>query len=488
MPTILVGCAWLGMSLATTLYISWLDGQHQEIMRENVTSIWTAAEMQHALWELQVAVVTSSRVTSPGDLSLGSPASIAEDFRSALSHARLAAITPEERQILAEIDEKFAQYWRELEQSRAAQTTPMSADKSAGLAAEISGLCDKLRLINQRLIEYRTTEHRKWGSRVGSARMILTVLGPLIGVWLGYRAANRLRRRLAAIHVTLKGAALDLGEVVVEPAASGNLDAIDEQVRHVADRLHNVLDELQGARQEVVRNERLAAVGQLAAGVAHEIRNPLTSVKLLVQTTARKAATEGFRPEQLAVVQDEIARMENTIQSLLDFAKPAASQRVPCELGETLRRAVNLVQGRAEQQQIVIKLPELRPLQVTCDPEQLHQVFVNLLLNGMDAMPDGGKLTIEIRRFGSPAAPTCEVSIVDEGSGIPAQLLDHVFEPFVSTKSRGTGLGLAISRRLVEEHGGRLSAANRAGSGAEFTVRLPCEAEVESEVEERSPA
>lgn len=216
----------------------------------------------------------------------------------------------------------------------------------------------------------------------------------------------------------------------------------------------------------------------MAAGVAHELRNPLTAVKLLVQTVAHKAAVGGFRPEHFTVIQDEISRMENTIQSLLDFAKPAASRRVPCSLGDLMQRAVNLVRGRADQHRVRIVLPEDRRVTVNCDPEQLHQVFVNLLLNGMDAMPQGGTLVIALRVQSGVDGDWCDVAVMDEGSGIPAELLDHIFEPFVTTKSHGTGLGLAISRRLVEEHGGYLSAANRPDHGAEFTMRLPCLAEV----------
>lgn len=477
MPTILVGIAWLGLSSATTAYISWLDRRHQDVMNENVTSIRAAAQMQHALWALQVSAVTSAISQETSSLAPGTSA--ADDFRAALAVTRAAAYIRKEQLVVLEIREKFDQYLQELQRSHAAQATPMRSDETAAMAANIANLCDRLRFINEELIENRAAEYRRWSGRVGGTRLLLMVLGPLIGVWLGYRVTSRLRQRLAAIHVTLEGAAGELGQVVVEPtAADGSLDAIDRQVREVAGRLHQVLSELEGARREAIRNDRLAAVGQLAAGVAHELRNPLTAVKLLVQTAAHKAAMDGSQQEQLVVVQDEIARMEGTIQSLLDFARPSAARRVPCDLRDSLRRAVNLVQGRAIQEGVRMVLPTGdEPLWVTCDPEHLHQVFVNLLLNGMDAMPDGGELTTELRRreAGPHDAAVCEVTVSDQGAGIPANLLDHVFDPFVTTKLRGTGLGLAISRRLVEEHGGSLTVVNLPEKGAMFTVRLPCE-------------
>lgn len=486
MPTLLVGLAWLTVSSATTVYISWLDRRHQAILNENVASIQAAAVMQHCLWELDTATpATAAAASSPSAVSPSAqPADVIAEFQAALEQASLSAHRTEEEQIVAKIEESFAGYLRErLSPTDSGDRSP-PADTAAALADEIADQCDQLRRFNQELIEQRTVEHLVWSNAYRNTRLLLNLLGPLIGVWLGYRVASRLRQRLAAIHVRLEGAVGELGQVLVEPSVpDGNLDAIDRQVRDVATRLHEVLEELASVKQAASRNERLAAVGHLAAGVAHELRNPLTAVKLLVQTTAQKAATNGSSLPQLAVVQDEIGRMENTIQSLLDFARPTATQRIRCDLRQTLRQALNLVQGRAEQEKIcVVFRDEPRPLWITCDPEKLHQVFVNLLLNGMDAMPEGGELTIETRRREieprgeTAAAIACEVIVGDQGEGIPAELLDRIFEPFVTGKARGIGLGLAISRRLVEEHGGSLTAANRSGRGAEFTVRLPCEA------------
>lgn len=477
LPTVLTGIAWLSLSSATTAYISWLDRWHQGIISENVGSILAAAEMQHALWEMQLAAITAAAL--PLKDSQQPPASSgAGNFRVALARASSAAFTSEGVQLITAIQDKFRQYVQVLEHSRSPANRLVPAEEAARLAAEVAHLCDELAVINQRMIEQRTVERRSWSDKIVVTRLVVALLGPLLGVWLGYRMASRVQRRLNAIHVTLEGAASEFGQVLVEPRAKGgNFDAIDRQVRKVAGRLHQVLSDLADARREVHRNERLAAVGQLAAGVAHELRNPLTAVKLLVQTSAQKAPANGLEPERLAVVQEEIARMENTIQSLLDFARPSDPQRGVCDLQESLRRAVNLVQGRAHQENIRIALPEDRvPFWTMCDSEQVHQVFVNLLMNGIDAMPQGGTLTIAMQRItrGPENAPACEVAFMDAGAGIPAHLLDRIFEPFVTTKTRGTGLGLAISRRLVEEHGGRLTAANRAEKGAQFIVTLPC--------------
>jgi signal transduction histidine kinase len=242
-------------------------------------------------------------------------------------------------------------------------------------------------------------------------------------------------------------------------------------------RIKGVVERLQQARRETMLADRLAAVGEMAAGVAHELRNPLTSVKLLMQTAADGPPGHALSDEHIHVVLEQIVRMESTIQGLLDFARPPQMQRVCHDLRDTLRRALNLVEGHAKQQEVVVceDCPS-GPVPVDGDPEQLHQVFVNLLLNGVESMPDGGELKVAVQRDDSTDA-VCRVVFADSGAGIPQPIMERMFEPFVTNKERGTGLGLAISRRIVEQHGGKLTAANREGAGAVFTVELPLRTE-----------
>ena len=203
----------------------------------------------------------------------------------------------------------------------------------------------------------------------------------------------------------------------------------------------------------------------------------LTSVKLLIQTAAQRQPQHGLAGRQLQVVQQEIARMESTIQGLLDFARPPDLHRVAHDLRTTVRRALNLVEGRAKQQNVAIveKVPNA-PVIVDGDPEQLHQIFVNLLLNGIEAMPQGGSLAVAVETDDA-VRRVCRVSVSDSGDGIPQPILDRIFEPFATSKEHGTGLGLAISHRIAKEHGGVLLAANRTEGGAVFTLELPLSTE-----------
>ena len=234
-----------------------------------------------------------------------------------------------------------------------------------------------------------------------------------------------------------------------------------------------VMEELQQTRRQAMSAERLAAVGELAAGVAHELRNPLTSVKLLIQTAVQRRPQTALSGKQLQVVEQEIARMENTIQGLLDFARPPHLHRVRHDVRTTIRRAINLIEGRAHHQNVAVveHLPDTAVV-VDGDPEQIHQILVNLLLNGTEAMPQGGSLTVSLQPS-DKCGRVCRISVSDTGSGVARSVLDRIFEPFVTSKEHGTGLGLAISHRIAQEHGGGLLVANRAEGGATFTLELP---------------
>jgi signal transduction histidine kinase len=250
------------------------------------------------------------------------------------------------------------------------------------------------------------------------------------------------------------------------------LTSIQKQVELVVDRLRKSGEELQTARQEALHAERLAAIGGLAAGVAHELRNPLTSVKLLLQHAATRGGDAMVAAPKISLILDEIERMETTIQGLLDFSRPVQPQRKPHDVRRTVERALHLVAGRAQKQAVSMETDlGHEPLLVNGDAQQLHQVFVNLLINAIEAMPGGGTLLISTAP--GPDAKRFTIEISDSGEGVPPDLLPRLFEPFASAKERGTGLGLAVSRRILQEHGGSINVRPRSPRGSVFSVTLP---------------
>jgi signal transduction histidine kinase len=268
---------------------------------------------------------------------------------------------------------------------------------------------------------------------------------------------------------------LDQTVASVTLPADGDLQRLDRQLEHVVQRVGEAAEKLQRHQREMLRAEQLSAVGQLAASVAHEVRNPLTSIKMLVEAAHRPRQRKPLSDEDLEVIYREVGRLEQTVQSFLDFARPPAPKRSACDLCDLVNQAVDLVRARARQQGVIIDVqrPD-EPVPVDVDPSQVTTVLVNIFLNALDAMPTGGRLDVALTvwRDGQLA-----LTVADTGVGITPAMADRLFTPFASGKPTGTGLGLSISKRIVEEHGGRITATNRPEGGACFTVVLPALAE-----------
>ena len=232
----------------------------------------------------------------------------------------------------------------------------------ARFAHTIADSCKNLLKVHEGLIAQATAQRSRLRVAFDQVMIVLWIAGPAVGIIWGLWVARGLRRSISQISITLKDAAgglqHEVGRVEVHP--SDDLPALQQQVQLVSSRIKEVVDQLQQARRETMLADRLAAVGEMAAGVAHELRNPLTSVKLLIQTAADGPHDHALSDEHIHVVLEQIVRMESTIQGLLDFARPPQMQVVRHDLRDTLRRALNLVEGHAKQQEVVVceDLPE----------------------------------------------------------------------------------------------------------------------------------
>jgi len=219
----------------------------------------------------------------------------------------------------------------------------------------------------------------------------------------------------------------------------------------------------------LLQNERLAAVGEAVAHVAHELKNPLMIIGGFT-SQIRNAVRDKKILTKLDMILDEVARLERLVLELGDFTKEYRLLYRPADINSVLRDVVK-VMGAAHPAGKYTIIANLDPAleEISCDPDKLKQVFLNIFSNGMEAMADGGVITVNSE--GRPDG--VEVRISDQGPGIPEKELQHIFEPFYTTRERGSGLGLAISYKIVRAHGGELTAARRPGGGAMFTVQLP---------------
>jgi len=332
--------------------------------------------------------------------------------------------------------------------------------------------CEELVEASRNRMQETVKESDRVSRQASLAMLLLGLGGPVGGIICGYGIARGLSRSIYQLSVRVQDITqrLDQDVASVSVAADGDIESLDRQLRHIVGRVEEVAERVQRHQREMLRAEQLSAVGQLAASVAHEVRNPLTSVKLLVEAARRTPDQKSLTKDDLDVIHGEVVRLEQTVQSFLNFARLPLPQRRTVDLREVVGQAVDLVRARARQQgvEIICRQPN-EPVRGEFDRGQICTVLVNLFLNALDAMPHGGELQV-----GLEMAPGAEVRICveDNGSGIPPEMAGRLFTPFASTKPTGTGLGLSISRRIIEEHGGRITAVNRPEGGASFAIVL----------------
>ncbi|MBN1938353.1 MAG: histidine kinase [Candidatus Aminicenantes bacterium] len=230
-----------------------------------------------------------------------------------------------------------------------------------------------------------------------------------------------------------------------------------------------LLKEQRERLRRMSRADRLATVGELAAGAAHEIRNPLTAVRSSLQYLESKVADETSKTLLAAAVR-ETTRINEIVSALLAFSRPAEIVRERLDLREILAESLDLVAYQASRRTIAVVRDFPGPLPVLGDGAQLKQLFLNLLLNAVEAMPSGGTLRVEGRR---EATEAILASVIDTGEGIPDDRLDRIFDPFFTTKPNGTGLGLSICDHIVKTHDGDIEVKSKEGRGTAILVRLP---------------
>ncbi|HTM56935.1 MAG TPA: ATP-binding protein [Candidatus Udaeobacter sp.] len=225
--------------------------------------------------------------------------------------------------------------------------------------------------------------------------------------------------------------------------------------------------------------DRLVSLGELSAYVAHEIRNPLTGIRTTVQFVGSKLKPNDARREDLEDVIKELDRIEQIITGLLMFARPPAAQPEASDLHPVIDKTLDMLELQLGDAQVKLTREYAEDLpQVVVDPDLMQQVFLNLCLNAVQAMPEGGELTVTtaVRRYRTRRSMV-DVSFHDTGVGIPRELMEKIFDPFFTTRSMGTGLGLPISVQIVRDAGGLITAKNNSGGGATLRVSLPVSAE-----------
>ena len=230
--------------------------------------------------------------------------------------------------------------------------------------------------------------------------------------------------------------------------------------------------EIQSLRKEIARNQRLVTVGRLAAGIAHEIRNPLSSIKGFATYFKQQYEDRAEDREIADIMIQEVERLNTVVGQLLEFARPVSVQKKKTSVNALVADSLKLVERKAAQDGISLKaVPAADDPKIDLDANRVNQVLLNLLKNAMEAMPEGGTLTVTVQR--SDDGNGVAVAVSDSGCGIADESLPHVYDLYYTTKPTGTGLGLAIVHNIVEAHGGKITVDSIEGKGSTFTVYLP---------------
>ena len=258
--------------------------------------------------------------------------------------------------------------------------------------------------------------------------------------------------------------------------SAGDLDLLSRVAAEASIALQNarLYEELRKSRDAVNRAGRLSAIGTLAAGIAHEIRNPLVSIQTFFQLAPQRLDDEEFMTSFLSLAENEVQRISGLISELLTFAKSPAATLREVDVNEIVERVVTLMAPQAGAGRIGLASSLGRHLpKVLGDGDQLMQVFLNLCLNALQATRENGRVVIETRTGTHDGEQYCEISVKDSGDGIPREIRESIFDPFFTTKDKGSGLGLAICHQVVLECGGFMSVESTEGKGSTFTVCLP---------------
>jgi signal transduction histidine kinase len=296
----------------------------------------------------------------------------------------------------------------------------------------------------------------------------LVALGPLVSALLGFIFISGLTRPVKVlVESTRKLKSGDLDHRVV---------GLRDEFGELASAINDMAGSLKEQMHKMQRTEQMVVVGELAAGLAHEIKNPLAGIKVAMQVLAEEASLSEEDRGVVKKVGQEVVRLESLMKNFLNFAKPAKPQLSELNLNNLLNTILAFyLKSRPvspDRPNPVAIVKELQPVPDTmADPMQLQQIFLNLVLNAVDAMPDGG--TLGVRTSFEKGPDLIHIEISDTGKGISREHADQIFQPFFTTKPKGTGLGLAISKQLIEQHGGSITAAGIPSGGSVFKIQLP---------------
>jgi signal transduction histidine kinase len=230
-----------------------------------------------------------------------------------------------------------------------------------------------------------------------------------------------------------------------------------------------ILKDLEGKREKLVESEKLASLGTMAAGVAHEIKNPLAALKLFTEVIPQKFDDPEYRAKFAQLIPSELARLRRILSDLEEFSKPTPATTAPFLVKEVMQKTLQLLEPQLKKSGVKVETELSDVPEISGSSSKMMQVFMNIILNAAHAMEGGGVLKVSCKC----TVNSVQIIIADTGTGIPKDKIKAIFDPFFTTKETGTGLGLAITKRIVEEHKGTIEVESEVGKGTRFTLSFP---------------
>lgn len=449
------------------------------LVADNLESVRAAEELEIALLE-QRGYVSSYMLDDGNKTWLEQLDLHRKDFDVWLVSAREAARSNEEREILDQLEEVQQAYAAKRDEAVTLYDLGQGEQARQVLLRDVSklyqqsyDLCEAFIAVNQKLVAAAAANVRRQVEQITvvvTAMLLVTVGLGVALMWLFFQGVVVPVRRIAAEARSAAGDEVGDGQ---DPRA----DELRELGRYVQLLMTNVAEtrsDLERSRVQLAHADKLAVVGKLAASVAHEIRNPLTSVKMWLYSLRRGVGQDGETQKKFDIVSSEIARLESIVRSFLEFARPPKLNVQLHPVGLLIEKTLELLHHRLEDEHIEVELVEEPDLpQVLADPEQLKQVLLNLINNAVEAMPEGGRIGISTSRSRHGGREMVAIQVMDSGTGIPEDVQRRLFEPFYTTKEEGNGLGLCIAASVMARHHGLLELDSSGPQGTRWTIWIP---------------
>lgn len=334
--------------------------------------------------------------------------------------------------------------------------------------AQILDLCEQFKTFHKNKISAAIETSREESNRLRYMALMAIIIVIILSLLINYIFARHI---LGPIRKIAQEAYIQ-GD---SPKPANEVAALELSVHGLIKNTEQVHQDLKKSQETLLQSEKMALLGKLAAGTAHSIRNPLTSVKMRLFSLNRSCHFTDAQQEDFNVISSEIQQINKIVDNFLEFSRPPRLKTRNMSPSLIVDSALNLLEQRLKSYRVSVTLSRSTPLsQTRIDPEQLKEVIVNIIINACEAIKHDGRIIIsEEERFIHPLEKVAIIRIMDDGPGIPRDIQSEIFNPFFTTKDHGTGLGLSIAFNIIAEHGGWLDVSSQEGHGAAFVITLP---------------